>query len=156
MKKFQNDLKQDASSPLLFNFALEYAISKFQQNKGGLELNGTHQLLFRADNVNLLSGNTNIIQKNTDVLQDTSKEIFLDVNAKKTKCMFMTRHQTTHQNHYVMVANKFFENAAKLKYLGMTLTNQNCSHKEIRRRLNIRNVCDHEVQDILSSCLLYD
>jgi hypothetical protein len=41
-----NGLKQgDALSPLLFNLALECAISKFQENQVGLKLNGTHQLL---------------------------------------------------------------------------------------------------------------
>jgi hypothetical protein len=40
--------------PLLFNFALEYTIKKVQGNQVGLKLNGTHQLLAYADNVNLL------------------------------------------------------------------------------------------------------
>jgi len=39
----RKDFKQgDALSPMLFNFALEYAIRRIQVNQDGLKLNGTH------------------------------------------------------------------------------------------------------------------
>jgi hypothetical protein len=63
----------DAISPLLFNFALEYAIRKVQENQAGLKLNGTHQLLAYADAVNLLRDDIDTINKSTETLIDSSK-----------------------------------------------------------------------------------
>jgi hypothetical protein len=46
---FRNGLKRDDLSPLHFNFALAYAISKVQENQVGLKLKGTHQFLAYAE-----------------------------------------------------------------------------------------------------------
>ena len=66
MFPIRSGLKQgDALSPLIFNFALEYAIRRIQANQEDLKLNGTHQLLVYADGVNILGGRTHAIKKNT-------------------------------------------------------------------------------------------
>jgi len=51
----RNGLKRGENlSPLLFNFALEYAISRIQVNQVDLKLNVTLQLLFYSDDVKIL------------------------------------------------------------------------------------------------------
>ena len=83
----------DALSPLLFNFALEYAIRKIQESNLGLDMNGTHQVLAYVNDVNLIGDDIRAIERNADVLLNACKDIGLAVNTGKTKNMEIGRHR---------------------------------------------------------------
>ena len=56
-----------------------------------MKLNGKHQLLVCADDVNILGGSVHTMKKNTEALVFASKEIRPEVNTDKTKYMVMSR-----------------------------------------------------------------
>jgi hypothetical protein len=69
-------------------------------------LNGTHQLLAYADDVNLLGDNIDIINKNTETLIDASKEVGLEVNVEKSKYMLVSRDQNVGKNQKIKIGNR--------------------------------------------------
>jgi len=129
----RNGLKEgDALSPLLFNFALDYAISRVQVNQNGLKLNGTHQLLAYADDVNILGGGIHTLKENAEAVVAATMEIGLEKSADKIKYMVMSRDQNAGRNHSVRIDNSTFERVEEFKYLGTTLTHQNSYRKKLR------------------------
>jgi len=124
MFPIRNGLKQgDVLSPLLFNFVLKYAIRRVQVIHDGLKLNGTHQLLVYANEVNILGGSIHTIKENAEDLVVASKEIGLEVNADKTKYMVMSRDQNTGRSHIIKNDNSSVEKVEEFRYVGTSLTN---------------------------------
>ena len=76
----RNGLKQgDALWSLLFNFALDYANRMVQVNQDGLKLNGTHQLLDNADDVNILGGSILTLKEKVEILLLATSKIVLEI-----------------------------------------------------------------------------
>ena len=70
-------------------------------------------------------------KENAEALAVASKENGLEVNADKTKYMFMSPDQNAGRSHSIKIDNISFERVEEFKYLGTTLTNQNSIQEEI-------------------------
>ena len=116
-------------------------------NQDGLKLNGTHQLLAYADDVNILGGSVHTVKEDALALVVATKEIGLEVNADKTKYVFMSRDQNAGRSHSMKTDNSSIERVEEFKH-------QNSIQEEIKSRLKSGNACYHLVQNLLSSSLL--
>jgi hypothetical protein len=74
-------------------------------NQDGLKLNGTHQLLAYADDVNILGGSVHTVEENAEALVVATKGIGLEINADKTKYMIMSRDQNVRRSYIVKTDN---------------------------------------------------
>ena len=97
-----------------------------------MKLNGTHQPLAYADDVNMLGGSIHTVKENAEDLVAATREIGLEVSADKSKYMVVSRDQNAGRIHSVRFDNSTFERVEVFKYLGTTLTNQNLFQKKLR------------------------
>ena len=119
-----------------------------------MKLNGTHQLLAYADDVNILGGSVHKVKENAETIVVATKEIGLEVNADKTKYTIMSRDQNAGRSHSMKTDKSSTEGVEEFKYLGTTLTNKNSIQEEIKSRVKLGNACYYSVQNLLSSSLL--
>jgi hypothetical protein len=110
-----------------------------QVNQDGLKINGTHQLLAYADDVNILGGSAHTVKENAEALVVAIKEIGLEVNADKTKYMIMSRDHNAGRSYSMKIDNIFIERMEEFRYLGTTLTNKNYIQEEIKSTLKSEN-----------------
>jgi len=145
----------DALSPLLFNFTLDYAITRVQVNVDGLKINGTHQPLVYDDDVNVLGGSVHTVKEITEALVVTCKHTGLELNADKTKYIVTSRDQNAGRSQNMKTDNTSCEKVEHFKYLETNLTDQNSIHEEIKSRWKSWNAFYHSVQNLLSSSVLF-
>jgi len=85
-----------------------------------LKLNGTHQLLVCAEDVNTLGGSVHTVKETAEALVVASMETGLDVNADKNKYMVLSQDQDAGRNHSIRSDNSSFERVEVFKHLGTT------------------------------------
>jgi len=67
-----------------------------------LKLNGTHQRLVYAEDLNMLGGSVHTVKENAEALVVASKETGPEVNADKTKYMVMSRDEIRMQDEFTV------------------------------------------------------
>jgi hypothetical protein len=120
----------------------------------GLKLNGTHQILLYANDVNILGGSVLTLRKNTGDLVVASKETGLKGNADETKYMVISSGQNVGRTHNVKNDNDSFESVEQFKYLRKILMNQNSIQEKIKSNLKSGSAYHHSEQNRLFSSLL--
>jgi hypothetical protein len=58
--------------------------------------------------VNLSGDKIDTIKKNTETVIGANKEVGLEVNAEKTKCMLLSRHQNAGKNLNIKIGDRYF------------------------------------------------
>jgi len=79
-----------------------------------------------------MGGSVHTVEKSAENLVVASKEPWLEVIADKSQYMVTSGDQNAGRSHSVKIDNISFERVEEFKYLGTTLTNQNCSQEELK------------------------
>jgi hypothetical protein len=85
-----------------------------------------------ADDFNIVGEYVNTIERDTEALLDASKDVGLEVNQEKTKCVLMSRYQKVGRKHSIKIGNRSFEDVVKFQYLGTTLQIKIACMKRLR------------------------
>ncbi|KAJ4427892.1 hypothetical protein ANN_23900 [Periplaneta americana] len=89
-----------------------------------------------------------------DIITSVLKRSCQILNYRNYLQEIMSRVQNIVRNGNIKIGDLSFEKVEKFKYLGATVTNINDTREEIKRRINMGNVCYYSVEKLLSSSLL--
>ena len=121
-------------SPALFNLYSELLLKEAMDNCTGVMLNGINLTNIRyADDTVLLASNVQSLQMMLDALCSKCKEYRMELNAKKTKTMCISK--TIPERFVVRAEDKDLEQVHEYQYLGTTITEDGKTEIEIKRRI---------------------
>jgi hypothetical protein len=89
-------------------------------------------MMVKAD-INVLGDNANAIKENPWNITDTSEEAGLERNSGRMKFRCECCLKIARQNHSIKVDNRSFDNAEKLRYLGLRVINKSLIHEKLGR-----------------------
>ena len=98
-----------------------FNIRKVQKTNLGYDMNGTHQVLAYADDVNLIGDYIRNIKRNAEGLLNVCKDIGLAVKTEKTKYMEIVRHCGMIANENSRIGSNSYEKVKTFKYFGSLL-----------------------------------
>jgi len=85
---------------------LSVPLRNVQANQKGLKLNSAYQLLVFASDINVLGENMHTIKRKREAELVTSKKVFLEVNAEKTECTYLSFEQNAGYNRNINTGSR--------------------------------------------------
>ena len=131
--------KGDVLPSLLFNFVLDYSITRVQINQGDLILNDTYPFSVVLM-VSMYGGSVNTLKEYAQSLVVAIKKVGQEANADETKYTIMSAEQNGGRSHNIKIDSSPFESVEVFKYLGKkNLKYKNSIQEEFKSRLKSGN-----------------
>ena len=126
-------------SPLLFNLFINGIVKKVDKNNPNPLKFGDKNIssLLYADDLVIFSSTREGLQKSLNSASEFFEKWNLSINYDKTKCMTFNKKGGNDKNIFHINSNPL-ENVKSYKYLGITISNKNCSLKGTLLNLSVK------------------
>ena len=138
-------------SPYLFNIYTEFIFREAEELEG-ITINGININNLRyVDDTALIADSEEKLQKLVDVVKECSSEAGLDMNAKKTKTMVVSKHPERDKTIDIKIDGETLEQVDQFKYLGTQVTDDARTEKELNCRIGAAKTKFSLLMSILTS-----
>ena len=138
-------------SPYLFNIYTEFIFREAEELEG-ITING-HNInnLRYVDDTALIASDEEKLQRLVDIVKECSSKAGLDMNAKKTKTMIISKKPENEKKVNILIDGEPLEQVQKFKYLGTQVTEDGRSETELNSRIGAAKTKFSMMSTILTS-----